>query len=42
MADLISHRLMTHSMGAPHNEAAEGDFYKKDFVIERIFEIQLG
>jgi len=42
MADLIPHRLMTRSMGGPHDEAAEADNLENDFQIESIREIHLG
>jgi len=42
MADLIPHRLMTRSMGGPHDEAAEVDNLEDDFPIESIREIHLG
>ncbi len=42
MADLIPHRLMTRSMGGPHDEAAEVDNLEDHFPIESIRETHLG
>lgn len=42
MADLIPQRLMTRSMGAPHDEAAEVENLEDAFPIERMRELHLG